>query len=79
MTSSNVCTYLQPPSTFQLIVDFSFFPFVEELKSLSFLCNAAGITGLSLESFKENWSSDYQNTNNAGIPDPEGDQSWNFK
>ncbi|POO00947.1 SLC12A transporter family [Trema orientale] len=39
---------------------------------------AAGITGLSLESFKENWSPDYQNTNNAGIPDPEGKVSWNF-
>ncbi|PON54740.1 SLC12A transporter family [Parasponia andersonii] len=38
----------------------------------------AGITGLSLESFKENWSPDYQNTNNAGIPDPEGKVSWNF-
>ena len=38
-----------------------------------------GITGLSLESFKENWSSDYQFTNNAGIPDPEGKVYWNFK
>ncbi|KAJ6298473.1 hypothetical protein OIU76_019597 [Salix suchowensis] len=37
-----------------------------------------GITGLSLESFKENWSSDYQFTNNAGIPDPEGKVYWNF-
>ncbi|XP_052301267.1 cation-chloride cotransporter 1 isoform X2 [Populus trichocarpa] len=40
---------------------------------------ADGITGLSLESFKENWSSDYQFTNNAGIPDPEGKVYWNFK
>ncbi|KAH8494108.1 hypothetical protein Peur_061140 [Populus x canadensis] len=39
---------------------------------------ADGITGLSLESFKENWSSDYQFTNNAGIPDPEGKVYWNF-
>lgn len=39
---------------------------------------AAGITGLSLESFKENWSSDYQTTNNAGIPDPDGKIYWNF-
>jgi len=38
-----------------------------------------GVTGLSLESFKENWSSDYQFTNNAGIPDPEGKVYWNFK
>ncbi|KAL3522815.1 hypothetical protein ACH5RR_015649 [Cinchona calisaya] len=38
----------------------------------------AGITGLSLESFRENWSSDYQTTNNAGIPDPDGKIYWNF-
>ncbi|XP_057988184.1 cation-chloride cotransporter 1 [Hevea brasiliensis] len=37
-----------------------------------------GITGLSLESFKDNWSSDYQFTNDAGIPDPEGKTYWNF-
>ncbi|XP_062096246.1 cation-chloride cotransporter 1 isoform X1 [Humulus lupulus] len=37
-----------------------------------------GITGLSLASFKENWGPDYQNTNNAGIPDPDGKVSWNF-
>ncbi|KAM7259626.1 hypothetical protein ACFE04_015367 [Oxalis oulophora] len=39
---------------------------------------ATGITGMSLESFKENWGSDYQFTNNAGIPDPEGKVYWNF-
>ncbi|KAK6917091.1 SLC12A transporter, C-terminal [Dillenia turbinata] len=39
---------------------------------------ATGITGLSLESFKNNWSSDYQFTNNAGIPDPNGSIYWNF-
>uniref|UniRef100_A0A6N2N363 Amino acid permease/ SLC12A domain-containing protein n=2 Tax=Salix viminalis TaxID=40686 RepID=A0A6N2N363_SALVM len=39
---------------------------------------ADGITGLSMKSFKENWSSDYQLTNNAGIPDPEGKVYWNF-
>ncbi|XP_038894315.1 cation-chloride cotransporter 1 isoform X1 [Benincasa hispida] len=39
---------------------------------------AEGITGLSLESFKENWSSDYQMTNSAGIPDPFGKVYWNF-
>lgn len=43
------------------------------------LDDAAGITGLSLASFKDNWSPEYQNTNNAGIPDPEGKVSWNFK
>ncbi|XP_034211598.1 cation-chloride cotransporter 1 isoform X2 [Prunus dulcis] len=37
-----------------------------------------GVTGLSLDSFKENWNSDYQKTNNAGIPDPDGKVSWNF-
>ncbi|XP_021634157.1 cation-chloride cotransporter 1 isoform X2 [Manihot esculenta] len=37
-----------------------------------------GITGLSMESFKDNWSSDYQFTNDAGIPDPKGQTYWNF-
>ncbi|XP_021812404.1 cation-chloride cotransporter 1 [Prunus avium] len=37
-----------------------------------------GVTGLSLNSFKDNWNSDYQKTNNAGIPDPDGKVSWNF-
>ncbi|XP_010275768.1 PREDICTED: cation-chloride cotransporter 1-like isoform X1 [Nelumbo nucifera] len=37
-----------------------------------------GITGLSLKTFKDNWSSDYQRTNNAGIPDPNGKIYWNF-
>ncbi len=41
--------------------------------------HAEGITGLSLGSFKENWSSDYQTTNDAGIPDGNGDVYWNFK
>ncbi|XP_039049453.1 cation-chloride cotransporter 1-like isoform X2 [Hibiscus syriacus] len=39
---------------------------------------SSGVTGLSIESFKDNWSSDYQNTNSAGIPDAEGDVHWNF-
>ncbi|CAA0827572.1 Cation-chloride cotransporter 1 [Striga hermonthica] len=39
---------------------------------------ADGITGLSMESFKDNWSSDYQMTNNAGIPDPNGKIYWSF-
>ncbi|KAK4491562.1 hypothetical protein RD792_002314 [Penstemon davidsonii] len=38
----------------------------------------SGITGLSLESFKDNWSSEYQTTNNAGVPDPAGRIYWNF-
>ncbi|GLT67381.1 hypothetical protein SLA2020_396950 [Shorea laevis] len=38
----------------------------------------AGVTGLSLESFKENWGSDYQTTNEAGIPDADGKVYWNF-
>ncbi|KAK4778969.1 hypothetical protein SAY86_006497 [Trapa natans] len=37
-----------------------------------------GITGLTLSTFKDNWGSNYQNTNNAGIPDPEGKVEWNF-
>ncbi|XP_044509297.1 cation-chloride cotransporter 1-like isoform X5 [Mangifera indica] len=39
---------------------------------------ASGITGLSLKTFKDNWSSDYQKTNNAGIPDPNGTVTWSF-
>ncbi|XP_044478192.1 cation-chloride cotransporter 1-like isoform X4 [Mangifera indica] len=38
----------------------------------------AGITGLSLKTFKDNWSSDYQKTNKAGIPDPNGTVTWSF-
>lgn len=37
-----------------------------------------GITGLSSESFKENWGPAYQFTNDAGIPDPNGKVYWNF-
>ncbi|MFS8029096.1 putative amino acid permease/ SLC12A domain, SLC12A transporter family [Helianthus anomalus] len=37
-----------------------------------------GVTGLSLKSFRDNWNSDYQKTNDAGIPDPDGDRYWNF-
>ncbi|XP_074582989.1 cation-chloride cotransporter 1-like isoform X2 [Curcuma longa] len=40
--------------------------------------DSSGITGLRLKTFKENWSSDYQFTTNAGIPDPEGPIYWNF-
>lgn len=39
---------------------------------------AVGITGLSSESFRDNWSPGYQNTNEAGVPDPEGHVYWNF-
>ncbi|KAG5515918.1 hypothetical protein RHGRI_036829 [Rhododendron griersonianum] len=39
---------------------------------------ASGITGLSLQTFKDNWSSDYQRTNSAGIPDPAGKTDWNY-
>ncbi|KAI3877977.1 hypothetical protein MKX03_027155 [Papaver bracteatum] len=37
-----------------------------------------GITGLSAETFKDNWSSEYQRTNSAGVPDPDGSSYWNF-
>lgn len=43
------------------------------------MLDTAGITGLSLQTFKENWSSDYQRTNSAGIPDEKGKTDWNYK
>ncbi|EPS58080.1 hypothetical protein M569_16736, partial [Genlisea aurea] len=39
---------------------------------------AEGITGLSFKSFRDNWDSQYQTTNSAGIPDPNGRISWSF-
>ncbi|XP_048141047.1 cation-chloride cotransporter 1 isoform X3 [Rhodamnia argentea] len=39
---------------------------------------AEGITGLSLSTFRDNWGPEYQKTNNAGIPDPEGKVEWSF-
>lgn len=38
-----------------------------------------GITGLSLDSFRDNWGSAYQTTNHAGVPDPNGKIYWDFK
>jgi hypothetical protein len=54
------------------------------MEGLKNLCSLAmfvtvGITGLSSETFKENWSPGYQNTNDAGVPDPEGSVYWTFK
>ncbi|CAO2045364.1 unnamed protein product [Urochloa humidicola] len=37
-----------------------------------------GITGLSMTTLTDNWSSDYQPTNNAGVPDPNGSIYWDF-
>ncbi|VAI74884.1 unnamed protein product [Triticum turgidum subsp. durum] len=37
-----------------------------------------GITGLSLTSLRDNWGSEYQRTNNAGVPDPNGSIYWDF-
>uniref|UniRef100_A0A453LND9 Amino acid permease/ SLC12A domain-containing protein n=3 Tax=Aegilops tauschii subsp. strangulata TaxID=200361 RepID=A0A453LND9_AEGTS len=37
-----------------------------------------GITGLSLTSLRDNWGSEYQRTNNAGVPDPNGSIYWGF-
>jgi potassium/chloride transporter 4/5/6 len=37
-----------------------------------------GITGLSITTFKDNWGSEYQRTNNAGVPDPSGSIYWDF-
>ncbi|KAH6757469.1 hypothetical protein C2S51_038812, partial [Perilla frutescens var. frutescens] len=39
---------------------------------------ADGITGLSLDSFRDNWGSAYNTTNNAGVPDPNGKIYWDF-
>lgn len=39
---------------------------------------SAGITGLSLETLKDNLGSEYQRTNSAGVPDPDGSTEWNF-
>ncbi|MQM02049.1 hypothetical protein Taro_034806 [Colocasia esculenta] len=39
---------------------------------------SSGITGLRLHTFRDNWSSDYQRTNSAGIPDPDGSINWSF-
>jgi potassium/chloride transporter 4/5/6 len=33
---------------------------------------------LRLKSFKDNWGSAYQMTNDAGIPDPTGGTYWSF-
>lgn len=39
---------------------------------------AEGITGLSLTTFKDNWSPAYQMTNEVGKPDPSGSVYWSF-
>lgn len=37
------------------------------------------ITGLRLSTFKRNWGSEYQHTNRAGIPAPDGIIYWNME
>ncbi|XP_039039942.1 cation-chloride cotransporter 1-like [Hibiscus syriacus] len=37
-----------------------------------------GITGLNIESLKDNWDPQYQNTNSDGVPDPYGKVHWDF-
>ncbi|KAF7006122.1 hypothetical protein CFC21_021187 [Triticum aestivum] len=37
-----------------------------------------GITGLSTTTLVDNWSADYQPTNDAGVPDPNGPIYWDF-
>lgn len=49
------------------------------MNNISSLFNTEGVTGFSLKTFKDNWDSDYQKTNNAGIPDPNGKVPWDFK
>lgn len=39
---------------------------------------SSGVTGLKLSTFRDNWSSSYQRTTNAGVPDPLGSMSWTF-
>ncbi|XP_020684205.1 cation-chloride cotransporter 1 isoform X2 [Dendrobium catenatum] len=39
---------------------------------------SSGITGVKSKTFRDNWSSDYQRTTNAGVPDPNGSIYWNF-
>ncbi|XP_047065225.1 cation-chloride cotransporter 2-like [Lolium rigidum] len=40
--------------------------------------SSKGITGLSMTTLRDNWSADYQRTNNAGVPDPNGSIYWDF-
>lgn len=42
------------------------------------MMHTAGITGLKLSTLRENWSSRYQFTNDAGIPAPTGFY-WDFE
>ncbi|KAJ8425234.1 hypothetical protein Cgig2_000531 [Carnegiea gigantea] len=37
-----------------------------------------GITGISITTFKENWGSAYQKTDEAGVPDADGNVKWDF-
>ncbi|THU50618.1 hypothetical protein C4D60_Mb06t22170 [Musa balbisiana] len=39
---------------------------------------SSGITGLRSQTLKDNWSSAYQHTTNAGIPEPDGPVYWSF-
>ena len=48
-------------------------------KSLLGFSYLEGITGLSMTTLRDNWSADYQRTNNAGVPDPNGFIYWDFK
>jgi hypothetical protein len=32
-----------------------------------------------MTTLRDNWSADYQRTNNAGVPDPNGSIYWDFK
>ncbi|XP_074558777.1 cation-chloride cotransporter 1 isoform X1 [Curcuma longa] len=63
---------------FLIPVLFSLFCIYIGIFSSSRSNDSSGITGLRSQTFKDNWSSDYQFTTNAGIPDPEGPIYWNF-
>lgn len=64
-----------------ILPSFLYFIFIytDLINFISPLFNAEGITGLNSQTFRENWSSDYQKTNNAGIPQTDGSVTWDFK
>lgn len=58
--------------------DFNSYVILFSMFSLAII-DLEGITGLSVETFKENWGADYQKTNENGMPQADGKVTWNFK
>ncbi|KAE8671131.1 Cation-chloride cotransporter 1 [Hibiscus syriacus] len=84
--NGTVSELIQSISTHDLVAPAFLIPFVFSIFCIFigvFLAKkddpSPGVTGLSLESFKDNSNSDYHNTNSAGIPDAEGNVHWNFQ